>query len=244
MNKRISAPIFKANKPSEMQIDFYHVGIPLAQTCSLFTPFIINWVKNFFHRELEKVGNKYPVRNPDGSMGYVKLKDPSLYFNEEYLKKQIDRFIFSVSDRFTPIELPVEEPRSDGKKLYMRFIGKDYKPGVPETESPLVQRKATWCDILYQAAVDVTSDKMVFVTRYPISDYFSSFPNKISVLSTHQTIPMFIGNRVYTNYPRIDLSLPKEEISTLFADTVSMSNLYLPGLNGDKSCCLPLLEIA
>lgn len=229
----ISAPTFHANRPEEMQIDFYHAGIPLSQCCSLFTPFIISWVKNFFQRELDKIGNKYPVRNPDGTVGYVKLKDPAVYFNDEYIKKQIDKFIFSPSDRFTPIELPVEEKRSDGKKLYMRFIGKDYRPGIPETESPLVQRKATWCDILFQAAVDITSDKMGYITRYPLIDYFGIFPNKIAVLSTHQTIPMFIANRVYTNYPKIDLNLSKDEISTLFADTVTMSNLYLAGLGAD-----------
>jgi len=228
----ISAPVFKSNRPEEMDIDFYHCGIPLAQCCSLFTPFIISWVKRFFQRELEKTGNKYPIRTKEGEIKYVKLKDPGLYFNEDYIKKQVDRFIYSYSDRFEKIKLPVEDPEYEGK-INLSFIGKEYRPGAPETESPLVQRAATWCDILYQAAVEVTSDKMVYVTRYPLLDYFGTFPNKITVLSTHDTVPMYVGGRVYKNYPKVDLKATKEQISVSFADTVTMSNLYLTGLGGD-----------
>jgi hypothetical protein len=44
---------------------------------------------------------------------------------------------------------------------------------------------------------------------------------------------MFVGGRVYINYPKIDLNMSKENISVAFADTVTMSNLYLTGLGGD-----------
>ena len=44
----ISAPTFHVNKAEDMPIDFDHCGIPLAQCCSLFTPFIVYWVKRFF----------------------------------------------------------------------------------------------------------------------------------------------------------------------------------------------------
>lgn len=227
----ISAPVFNANKPENMQIDFYHCGVPLAQCCSLFTPFIVSWVKQFFHRELEKIGTKYPIRKKDGTIEYVQLDNPIQYFNEDYIKKQIDRFIFSISDRFDPIALPVVDKKYQGK-IYLSFIGR-HSDGSPESVSPLIQRPATWCDILYQAAVDVTSDKMVWVTRYPLLDYFGMLPNKIAVLSTHQTAPMFVGDKVYDFYPKVDLDLPVEKVSTSFIDTVTMSNLYLAGLGGD-----------
>jgi hypothetical protein len=155
-----------------------------------------------------------------------------LYFNEEYIKKQVDRFIYSYSDRFQTITLPVEDPKYAGK-IKLSFLGREYRPGQPETESPLIQRFATWCDILYQAAVDVTADKMVFITRYPLLDYFGTFPNQITVLSTHETIPMFISGKVFVDYPKIDLTMTKDQISVAFADTITMSNLYLAGLGGD-----------
>lgn len=229
----ISAPIFRASKPEDLQVDFYHCGVPVATCCSLFTPFIVAWVKSFFKREIEKLGNKYPVRLKSGETKYVSLKDPETYFTEEFIKKQIDRFIFSYSDRFEPIRLPIEEDKDFPNGIFMAFTGRFSNPDVPETDSPLATRPATWCDVLYQAAVDVTRDKMVWITRYPLLDYFGIFPNKISVLSTHDTVPMYIGEKLYTHYPKIDLDMPKEKVSVYFIDTVTMSNLYLHGLGGD-----------
>jgi hypothetical protein len=228
----ISAPVFDSNKPEEMQIDFYHCGVPLAQCCALFTPYIVSWVKRFFQREIEKMGSKFPVKRKDGTIQYVQIKDPALYFNEEYIKKQIDRFIFSSTDRFDPIELPVDDKEFKGK-IYMTFVGRGYDGRTPETESPLMQRPATWCDVLYQAATDVTSDKMVWVTRYPLLDYFGMLPNKVAVLSTQKTVPMYVGGRLYTHYPKVELDMPKDKLSINFIDTVTMSNLYLAGLGGD-----------
>lgn len=228
----ISAPVFNANKPEDMQIDFYHCGIPLAQCCSLFTPFIVAWVKRFFQREISKMGTKFPVRRKDGSIEYIELKDPETYFNEEYIKKQIDRFVYSTVDRFDKIPLPVADPKLQGK-IFLTFAGRGYDGKTPEKESPLNSRPATWTDVLYQAAVDVTSDKMVWVTRYPLLDYFGMLPNQIAVLSTRETTPMYVGGRLYKNYPKVDVTMPKENVSVFFIDTVTMSNLYLAGLGGD-----------
>lgn len=228
----ISAPVFNANRPEEMQIDFYHCGVPLSQCCSLFTPYIVSWVKRFFQREIEKMGSKFPVKKKDGTIQYVQIKDPSLHFNEDYIKKQIDRFVFSPTDRFEPIELPIDDPDFKGK-VYLTFAGRNYDGRTPEAESPLMQRPATWCDVLYQAAMDVTSDKMVWVTRYPLLDYFGMFPNKVAVLSTQNTEPMYVGGRTYPHYPKVDLEMPKDKVSIYFIDTVTMSNLYLAGLGGD-----------
>lgn len=226
----ISAPTFHTNKWDEMDIDLYHVGIPLSQCCSLFTPFIVSWVKGFFRREFEKSGNKYLVKDGD-KLVFVELDNPELYFNDEYIKKQIDQFIFSYTDRFVPIELPIKS-KEITSPVYLRFAGRVYDDKDPTTGSSL-DRNATWCDILYQAAVDVCSDKMVYVTRYPITDYFSTFPSQITVLSTTETVPVFINGTVYKHYPYIDLSKSKDAISTSFHDTVTMSNLMLKGLGGD-----------
>ena len=225
----ISAPTFHTNKWDEMDIDLYHVGVPLSQCCSLFTPFVINWVKGFFRREFEKSGNKYLIKQGD-QLKFVELKDPELYFNDEYIKKQIDQFIFSYTDRFVPIELPVKDTSLG--PVYLRFTGRIYDDKDP-TSGASLDRNATWCDILYLAAMDVCSDKMVYITRYPITDYFSTFPSQITVLSTTETLPVFINGTVYKHYPHIDLSKNKQEISTSFHDTVTMSNLMLKGLGGD-----------
>ena len=230
----ISAPTFKTNRYDDMQVSTLYTGVPLAQCCSLFTPFIISWVRGFLQRELEQSGATYPIKTKDGKIRRLKLKDPEIYFNEEYIKKQMDRFIFSPGDRFQPIELPID-PKEDIKgKVYLKIAGRRaLESGKIEDSSPLMVRNATWCDIFYMAAVDVTSDKHVLITRYPLLDYFGIFATRISVLSTHDTIPMYIGEKIYKHYPKIDLTKDNNEISTMFVDTLTMSNLYLQGLGGD-----------
>ena len=227
----ISAPVFHAESHEDMQIDFYHTGIPLSQCCSLFNPFIVTWVKTFFQREFEMVGKKYPVKTKDGKITYVELDSPELYYNDEFIKKNIDRFIHSPSDRFDPIEVPVKD-KSIGP-VYFNFAATVYEKNKPESESNIFNRPATWTDILYQAAVDVTSDKCVFITRYPLNDYFGIFPNMITVTSTRETMPVYINHKLYKHYPKIDTKLDKKDVYMQFIDTVSMSNVYLEGLGGD-----------
>lgn len=229
----ITAPTFKSNTPEEMPVDYTHTGIPLSQACALLAPFIVAHVKRFFQTELEKIGSKYPVMEKDGSISYVKLKKPDTYFNDAFIKKHLDRFMHSPDERFEKIELPVEKPDDKKGKIYMHFIGRYYEKGKPETESPLIERPATWTDVFYQAAYEESKNKIVWVTRYPLLDYFGMFPTYMHILSTNETVPMYVGNVVYKHYPKIDLDLPKEAVSTIFADTTLISNLYLHGNGGD-----------
>lgn len=228
----ITAPIFNANRPEDCEIDFDHAGIPLAQACAMQTPFIVAWVKRFFETELEKMGSKYPVKTKEGKIVFYKLKKPETYFNDQFIKKQLKRFVRSSADRFEKVELPLEEGQTD-KKVYLTFAGRYYEEGKPETESEIFKRPATWTDIFYQAAYEVSQGHIAWITRYPIMDIFGTFPNKITVLSTKETKPIYIGSTLYKNYPVIDLSLSKHDVDMVFRDTVTMSNLFLLGLNGD-----------
>jgi DNA-directed RNA polymerase beta' subunit len=236
----ISAPSFKPDRQEDMEIDFFHTGIPLANCCSLFTPFIIKWVKDFLLSSFVKAGNKIPVRVPGTEeFVYLQLDNPETHFNEEYIKKQIDKFIFSYGDRFDRVEVPVKESESDkykftkGGKFYLGFSGRFFSKDEPETQASIFKRQSTWCDLLYMAAVDVTSDKHVYITRYPILDYFGSFPSKITVLSTIETTPVYVEDKLYKSYPKVDLTIPKSQVAVSFSDTLVMSNLYLSGLGGD-----------
>jgi len=234
----ISAPVFTADRYEDMNVDFYNTGVPLATCCSLFAPFIIAWVKNYFKLEFERMQNKIPMQVEEGKLEYIELKDLDLYFNEEYIKKHLDKFIGSYADRFEIVELPTtDEIRKKYKfkgNLGLALAGKRYEPENPMTASPLLSRPMTWCDVFYLAAVDVTSDKYVYITRYPMLDYFGTFPTKVSVLSTQETEPIYIDDRLFKTYPKIDLSKSKEQISTLFIDSLMMSNLYLKGLGGSQ----------
>lgn len=171
----ISAPDLSSNSLEDETVDFYNAGVPLAHCCSLFTPFIVGWVTNYFRQTLEQTGNKFPIYDKEGKLKYtVELEEPAVAFSEEVIKKALDRFVKSPANRFDIIYLPVKESSMPvkGKKYPMVMAGRNAAIGDPEDKSPLMQRPLTWTDIFYQAAVDVTSDKMVWVTRYPLLDYF------------------------------------------------------------------------
>lgn len=233
----ISSPSIGQNTSDDLLVDAEHTGIPLFMVCTLLTPFIIHNVKNFLRRELEGAGDKYPVI-PKGKTEpvYVKLKDPQLYFNEEYIEKALDRFVHSPYTRFEKIELPIDPEAGVPNKepFYLAFRGKFYQEGVPETESPLVNRPATWTDIFYIAAEEAAQGKYVYCTRYPITDITSGiFPSKISVLSTMETMPVFLSGRVYPHYPVINPNLDSSKVPSQFRETTTTCNIYLKAMNAD-----------
>ncbi|MDD3172172.1 MAG: hypothetical protein PHF63_00635 [Herbinix sp.] len=225
----ISAPIFNSNRPEEMKVDFYHCGVPLAQCCSLFMPFMIHWLKSYFDRELFSRTNYPVVVNDKGDVEYIDLDKPENFFTIDYLKKKLDQFIYTTEYRFEKIQVPVV----GGKMVDMIFTGILYNAKNPDDKHNKFTQVVTWTDLLYRGAYEITQDKTVFVTRYPVTDHFSSFPNLITVLSTHRTIPVMVGSTYYPFYPIIDFNVKTEKIGLLFADTVVMSNLYLGGLGGD-----------
>lgn len=226
----ISTPKFNVNHFTEMKVDFRHSGVPLSICCTVFYPFILKWVKDFFENEFAL--ETYPFMDKEGNIKKIRLKDSKSYFNDEYIQKNIDLYIHSYGDRFKRIPIP----NDDGLELYMRISGRkasviDGKPSI-ET-SPLINRHATWTDILYMAAVEVTEDKCILITRYPVTDYLSIFPSLVTVLSTRKTVPMYIDDKFYQYYPYIDLSLSTNEVETSFTETFEMSNLFLKALGGD-----------
>ena len=228
----ISAPTFKYNSPNEMVVNYTHTGVPLAHCCSLFTPFIIAWVRNFFRQRFVSTGNKVPYKKTeDAPVQFYEVDDIELYYTDDVIQKEIDNFIKNFHDRFKPILIPVKAPE---KFVYFNFIARNYDGKQPTSESNISHRPATWCDLLYQAAVEVTKDKHIYITRYPISDYFSIYPNKISVITTMETESVYIDDKVYAHYPKIDMNMSREDISIAFNDTITLSNIYLAGLGGDE----------
>lgn len=231
----ITAPDFTSFKAEGMPINSFRSGVPLAMTCSLFTPFIIHWVSNFFRREFESYGKMYPIykKNKDGHMEIVErlaIEDPMSHFNDEYIRKALDRFVKAPSDRFNKIEVPVKDPKYKGR-VFMMFTPDNAMS--EDIQSPLASRPLTWTDVFYQAAVDATSNKHVWTTRYPLLDHFGMFVTRIHVLSTVETVPMFVSNRSYSHYPKIDFNLSDDELSVAFQDSGQIANTYLHGLGGD-----------
>ncbi len=226
----ISAPKIRVESVDDMMVDFDHVGIPLAMACTLFYPFILKWLNDYFYNEFVTAENKYPIREGD-KVVYVELDNPQALFNTDYFSKQIKKFIRSYNGRFEKIEIPVKDSK---KKYYMHIAGRFAAEGntSPSLESPIISRPATWTDLLYMAAHEVTKDKHVICTRYPVEDYFGVFAAKVTVLSTTTTTPMYVSNRYYKYYPVVPTD-GNDDSSNSFIDTLQISNMYLEGIGGD-----------
>lgn len=220
----ISAPIYNCDNPMDNIVDFDHCAVPIHEACSMCYPFVVAWLRNFFEREvIENQSGKY--LNSD----IVKLKNPESYFNDTYIEKAINRYIHDPSSRYDTIAVPVE---NRPKPVYLRFSGR-YANVAKEDESTISERALTWTDLLFMATSEITKDKYIVVTRYPIANPHNIFLSKMRIASTLTTVPMIINDTVYRWYPNIDLNMTKAEVSDNFIDTLRFSNSYLVGMTGD-----------
>lgn len=158
----ISAPELKAETVDDMMVDFDHCAIPLAAALANYRSYILFNARRFFENEF--LGNElYPVLTKDEKKEYVTPKDPLIEFSDERIKREMDRFLHGYSNRFVPIEIPVENSK---KKYYMAFKGRYQQPKT-NVES-VYNRRLTWCDVFYICAVEASKDKNILTSRYPI----------------------------------------------------------------------------
>ena len=61
----------------------------------------------------------------------------------------------------------------------MKFKGRGILPGESEdNDNPLIERRLTWCDVFYMAAVEASRDKQILITRFPILKLFKHVVNQ------------------------------------------------------------------
>ena len=225
----ITASSFHAEKAEDMQVSLRYSGIPISHILSLCQPFIMQWVKNFFERELMDTSQKHLLDPKTGKViEIVEVKNPELVFTDKEITRRMNSYIKDPDTRFKPIEVPLK----NGKMSYLIFHGTRYDKRNKDELATISNRKMTWTDVFYMACEDVTKDKHAIITRYPLIDQYGLFISRISVLSTTKTIPMQVGEKVYPFYPVVDLNIPESKVPTMFIDSVTFSNSYLPGLDG------------
>ena len=238
----LSAPNLKVEDLDDLYVDMDYSAIPLSSICVNFFPYMIHYIRRFFENEF--AGQPYyNYIDKAGNKKQAKVKDYQIEFSDDRIKKELDRYIFGFSNRLIPIEVPIERDSSNKNigKIYMRFKGfnlsEDEYSKLPSGMVPLLDRKLTWCDIFYMAALEVTKDKMVLLTRFPIDSFYNQFPTKIVVSSTKVTEPMvynMYGNNIIArNYPRIRDEDIGTDTSNMFVDTLQICNAYLVSCGGD-----------
>lgn len=237
----ISAPNLKVESVDDLLTDVDHVALPLASAITNFYPFVLAYVRQFFMNEYSNnpVRNIYDTPTNTKESKKVKLKDYRISFSDDVLKEEIDRFIHGIANRFRPIEMPTEDPKHP--IVYINFKGRHATEEEvtndleKENDSrvPIADRPMTWCDLLYMAAIEVTADKMVLITRYPIDSCYNQFPCGINVSSTIKTEPMVINHKLYKHYPYIRSEDIGKNTTNKFIDTLNISNVYLGSIGGD-----------
>lgn len=235
----ITADVENVNTPDEQTVDFWHTGVPLSNAISMMTPFIKYWVRRFFKVHLYDYKDQYPIRHAKtGKIIFVKLEDPDVYYNDDFIERQMERFINNAGSRFDKIELPIKKSEREKHQLgndpyYLTFTGYKANTTTFEKTEETVERPMTWTDMFYLAASDSAEDKHILITRYPFIHYLNTFINKIFVMSTRYTTPMIINDVLYEHYPVVDLTMPQTQLESYFIDAYKINPFYLAGMTGD-----------
>lgn len=222
----IAAPEFRCNNYNDNIVDFTHCAIPIALICTLFFPFMLYEMRNFFKEVYDMMNGKIndlSEYHPSLS-GPADLEDFDFSYNEDYFKKMMDVFTRAYNDRFKKVEIPVKQ-----ELPYPIY----YKIRLQREDGTEVVRDMTYTDVLFIAANRAAANKHVFLTRYPITNHLGSMASKLNVSSTTETERMYYNGEFYKFYPKVDFNMSPREISTFFYDVLKLSNVLLKQFGGD-----------
>ena len=168
----LSAPQLKVERLEDIMVDMEHCALPLASAIVNFKPFVVFQVKRFFENEFGG-GTTLQFIGKGGKLVQGTPKDPMVVFSDERIEQELKKFVYGFSNRFEEVTVPVITEDGKEHQASMVFKGRNitpeqYQRGDVEGESSLINRKLTWCDILYMATCEAVSDKCVLITRYPI----------------------------------------------------------------------------
>ena len=230
---------------SDIDIDLDSIGLPLAAICANFFPYMLYWIRRWFENNISDQMDMVVTNVKTKEFSRNRIQDWQMVYSDERIKKELERFMHGMSNRFIPIEAPIDTTGMripKGMKPYLRYKGymvDDIKAAENlisdnKVDSlPINERPLTWCDLIYMAALDITKDKMTLITRFPIDSYWNQFPAKIKVISTIQTEPMIINGKFYKEYPKIRAEDLNTNSTNKFIDVALPNNVRLGSIGGD-----------
>ena len=229
----------------DIEVGCDDMGIPLAAICASMFPFMMFWIRRWFENNFSDVEYIMAVNPQTGKEVRTQIIDWREVYSDERIKKELSRFMHGMANRFIPIEAPIDEKlykrKSEIPYLWFRGymipeegIAEKIKNGEMDKKSyPLNMRPLTWCDLLYQAAEEVTRDKMCLITRFPVDSYWNQFPARIVLMSTIETEQIMINNTFYAHYPKISSEDIKKNSSNRFIDVAVPNNCRLSSYGAD-----------
>lgn len=169
----LSAPELKVETLDDLMVDTEHCALPLASAIVNFKPFVVFSIKRFFENEFGG-GTSVPVINNKGKLVYARVKDPQITFSDERIEHELKKFVYGFSNRFEPVTTEAVDESGKEYTCSLVFKGRNitpaqYEKGDTSGESSLINRRLTWCDILFMATNEAVEDKCVLITRYPMN---------------------------------------------------------------------------
>lgn len=229
----ISAAPYNNERFEDNIVDMEHTAVPIAMCCSLFKPFIVAWLKNFFTREIINDPNLITFYDHEANREFTaKLHDPEIQFDDRHINKIIDDYCLNPDNRFKLITVTVENIKRNKMILTPAWIKLKGKEIYENNISKVLDRPMTVTDILYLAAVDVCETRHVMVSRYPVGTDKGIYFNKIRVQSTIDHVHVIFNGKDYPRYPKIDLNIQADKIGTQYIDTLVLSNSHCDGMGG------------
>lgn len=208
----ISAPKYNTE---DTPISIFRTGYPLHTACSMFYPLVRYQVKQFLsYNNIQQI-------HPNQSE--VKENNISNIYDDRMIDDLLSLYMKNPGSRFKILYLDPEDTTP--------IIFNGYNIKTKEN----ISRPLTLTDVIYICCKHVIedADRMVYTVRYPIGDYLGAYFTMVHVLSTNETTEIQFMNETFKYYPVINLNLTHQQISTLFADTLTPSNSNLPKWNGD-----------
>lgn len=227
----LSAPELKVDTIDDLMVSLDKSAIPLAAVAADFYPFMLFHMRKFFENEFLN-STSYEFVNLEGKEVSVELDNPMMYFNDDLIKDQLKKFVYSHNNRFIPIEIPTKDK---SHTYYMTFKGKrwDSVKNAEDSSEPAIHRPMTWVDVIYISAIRATEGKQMSFTRFPYDTYFNTIYTGIEVASTTETEPIVLDGEFYRFYPKIRIEDINSPSAHRFVDTMQISNLYLKGAGAD-----------
>ena len=187
----ITAPELKAEKPDGMRVDLETSAIPMSACIAAFRDFVIFQTRRFFDNEFNGI-QTYPVINSKtGKTEFLELDSPEIYFSDDRIIKEMERFLHGYNNRFVPIEIPVKNSK---EIYYLTFRGR--YGNIPNTENPesIYQRRMTWCDVFFIACMEAVKGKHVLITRFPINVVTKITRSVALIRNGYRITPLIAGN--------------------------------------------------
>jgi hypothetical protein len=222
----ISCPDSAGDHPTKQQVGFNEFGVPLVMALSLFYPYVLKWLEDFFH-DYEHAGSI--VISGDKRFDIPDVVHQSI--NSTSLSAIVDAYI---KDKTRMIRT---------QHFWLGGLG-DRTPLVKEIKLPGMTkaRPFTLTDLFYAACKDIVQGKHVIASRYPITGPESVISCRVKLLTTERTVDFSgpsseggSGDARFTDYPWI----PADDKGNIMHNKVRWIDTYVPnvaflkGLGGD-----------